>query len=152
MIGSITKRIVAAFALLAILGAPAAAQVPSPFARELARQLAQGEQVLAQHGYSRAAGPFAGGLEQRAQRRFPVTLRAGQDYRVLGVCDSRCGDLDMRLLDMNDAVIAVDNMTDDVPVLQIRPRATGVHTIEVTMYQCAATPCYFAFNVYALSE
>jgi hypothetical protein len=152
MIGSIGKRIAAAFAMLAILGAPAAAQVPSPFARELARQLAQGEQVLAQHGYSRAAGPFAGGLGQRLQRRFPVTLRAGQDYRVLGVCDSRCSDLDLRLLDPNDVVLTEDAMRDDVPILQVRPRMTGVHTIEVTMYQCTASPCYFAFNVYALSE
>lgn len=143
------KRGAVAAAMLLLLGAPAAAQVPDPYARELASQLAQAETILSDNGFSRAAGPFAGGLGQRLNRRFQVTMRAGQDYRVLGVCDSRCRDLDLRLYDMNGALVSQDVLTDDVPVLQVRPRTTGVHTIEVAMFHCAATPCYFAFNVYS---
>ncbi|HVZ98706.1 MAG TPA: hypothetical protein VG841_00160 [Caulobacterales bacterium] len=146
-----TVRIVlaAAVCLLLFLGAAASAQVPDPFARQLARQLAHAEQLLRDEGYSRAAGPFAGGLVQRQSRTFPVTLRAGQDYRFVGVCDSNCHDLDMRLYDANNDLVAEDAMTDDVPVLHVVPRATGVHSVVVSMYRCAGPNCYFAFNVYS---
>jgi hypothetical protein len=136
-------------AALALLAAPAAAQVPDPFARELAQRLARAETLLTENGYARAAGPFAGGLNERQGRRFTVMLRAGQDYRIVGVCESRCRDLDLRLLDANDALVAQDVLDDSVPVIHVRPNATGNYAIEVLMVRCAAAPCWFAFNVYS---
>jgi hypothetical protein len=132
-----------------LFGAVAAAQVPDPFSRQLAQQLARAEEFLGQRGYSRAAGPFAGALGAGESRRFQVTLRAGQDYQIVGVCDDRCGDLDMRLYDPNLQVLRADTLDDRIPLLDARVRATGVHFVEVSMYQCTDAPCYFAFNVYA---
>ena len=146
---SLKNAVLAAAAFGLALAGPAAAQVPDPFARELAEGLARVEHVLSDNGYQRAAGPFAGGLAERQGRRFPVTLRAGQDYRIVGVCDSRCADLDLRLYDSNNVLVAQDVQRDSVPVLHVRPQATGPHTIEVIMYQCRSAPCYFAFNVYS---
>ena len=146
------KRGGALFAALALLAAaPAAAQVPDPYARELAHKLAQAEQVLSESGYSRAAGPFAGGLAPRESRTYTVTLRAGLDYRVIGVCDSRCGDIDLRLYDPSHNQIAQDVLDDNIPVLQVRPASTGGYQIEVDMYRCSAapSPCWYAFNVYS---
>lgn len=143
-------RSLAAFAAMAVLGHGAAgAQVPDPFARQLAQTLAQADSVQNDYGYSRAAGPFAGGLPQGAIRRFPVMLRSGQPYRAVGVCDTRCGDLDLRLYDANGNLVTEDVLADALPVLQFNPQSTGAHTIEVIMAQCAARPCYFAFNVYS---
>lgn len=144
-------KILAAVAAVALFGAfPAAqAQVPDPYGRELARQLAQAEALLGQRGYHRVAGPFAGGLDTRLNRRFQLNLRAGQEYRVIGVCDSRCSDIDMRIYDSADNVVAQDLLDDDVPIMELRPRVTGLYTIEVVMWQCTARPCFFAFNVYA---
>ena len=135
--------------LIMLLGQPAAAQVPDPFARQLAQQLARSETILGERGYQRVAGPFAGGMPARLNRRFQLTLRAGQSYEIIGVCDARCRNLDMRVFDANDALVGEDVLTDDVPVVNIRPRFTGLYTVEVTMPQCAASPCFFAFNVYA---
>jgi hypothetical protein len=73
------KKAAAGLAALALLTGPAAAQVPDPFARELAQRLTRAEMVLTENGYARAAGPFAGGLPERRARRFTVMLRAGQD-------------------------------------------------------------------------
>lgn len=143
------KMTLGAFVALALLASPASAQVPDPFARDLAQQLARAENVLSQEGYGRAAGPFAGGLSQRNSRRYNVTLRAGQDYRIVGVCDSRCGDIDLRVFDQNNAVIAQDLLDDRVPVVQVRPRVTGQYGIELSMYACGAQPCWYAVNVYA---
>ena len=76
-------------------------------------------------------------------------LRAGQDYRSVAVCDSRCSDVDLRLFTANNQLIAQDVLDDAVPVLHVRPVATGNYDIEAVMARCAGDPCWFAFNVYS---
>jgi hypothetical protein len=72
------KKAAAGLAALAVLAGNAQAQVPDPYARELAQRLARAETPLTENGYARAAGPFAGGLPQQRARRYTVMLRAGQ--------------------------------------------------------------------------
>ncbi|MES1157004.1 MAG: hypothetical protein ABUL73_04405 [Alphaproteobacteria bacterium] len=146
---SARKLVAAAAMLLALAAAPAVAQVPDPFARQLAVALAHAEVDLTPQGYIRAAGPFAGGLNPGESRRFQITLRAMQDYRFLGVCDARCGSLDLRLYDINNDLVGEYALNDAEPTFSVRPRATGVHTAEVTMTECAAAPCFYAVNVYS---
>lgn len=142
------RQAAAALAAFVVLAGVASAQVPDPFARQLAAHLSRIDQIVARQNYARAAGPFAGGLNQRQSQRFTVTLRAGQDYRIVGVCDARCTDLNMRLIDPQNFVLDEDALNDAVPVLSVRPNVTGQHTIEASMARCADAPCYFAFNVY----
>lgn len=144
----IGKAILSGVAMALLLLAPAAAQVPDPYARDLAHKLTEAETVLGQ-GYYRVAGPFPGEVAQGGAVRTQLTLRAGQDYRIVGVCDVRCGDLDLRLLDPDDELVAQDARPGPVPVITARVPFTGPHTIEVIMARCNADPCYFAFNVYA---
>jgi hypothetical protein len=143
------KKAAAGLAALAVLAGSAEAQVPDPFARELAQRLTRAEALLTENGYARAAGPFAAGLPERRARRFTVMLRAGQDYRIVGVCDHRCSDLNLRLFAANNQLIAQDVLRDAVPVIHVRPIATGNYDIEASMAQCAEAPCWFAFNVYS---
>ncbi|MBY0566318.1 MAG: hypothetical protein K2P70_03345 [Hyphomonadaceae bacterium] len=143
------KRAFAAFAALALLAGPAAAQVPDPFARELAQKLSQGEALLRENGYQRAAGPFAGGLNQGGARRHTIMLRVGQDYRILGVCDERCRDVDLRLFINGDQLVAQDVLTDAVPIVHVRPAVTGNYEVEAVMARCNGAPCWYAFNVYS---
>lgn len=144
------KRAMAAIAALGLAAAGSAvAQVPDPFARELAQKLAGAEQLVSADGYSRAAGPFAGGLRQHEQRAFTVMLRAGRDYRVVGVCNERCADLDLRMFDASGQIVTADTLADDVPILRVRPEVTGNYAIQADMARCAAQTCWFAFNVYA---
>jgi hypothetical protein len=148
-LGSWAKKLAGALAALALTAAPVAAQVPDPFARELAQKLARGEQLLTDDGYSRAAGPFAGGLNANSARRNTVMLRAGQDYRILGVCDHRCADLDLRVFGPNGALVSQDILEDAVPIVRIQPLATGQYQIEAIMARCTGAPCWYAFNVYS---
>lgn len=143
------RALLAAAAAALALAAPAAAQVPDPYARQLAQRLASIDRALAEERYLRAAGPFSGGLEQGGAVRFTVTLRAGQDYRIVGVCDARCIDLDLRLSDGAEAVLDEDVRDERSAMLSVRPLATGPHGIDAIMARCADPPCYFAFNVYA---
>jgi hypothetical protein len=147
--GPWVNRAIAALAAFALLASPAAAQVPDPYARELAQKLTHAELVLTENGYARAAGPFAGSLMHQAAQSRTITLRAGQDYRIVGVCDGRCRNLDLRLTDPNGQMIAQDVLPDDVPVIHVQPRLTGQHTIEVIMQRCTGAPCWYAFNVYS---
>ncbi len=147
--GSWARKLAAALAVLVLTALPAAAQVPDPFARELAQKLARAETLLSERGYARAAGPFAGGLEQRQGRRFTVMLRAGQDYRIVAVCDERCDDLDMRLYSPTNQLVAEEVLEDSVPVIHVRPVVTGNYTIETVMVRCGAAQCWYAFNVYS---
>jgi hypothetical protein len=137
----------AAFAVCVI--APAAAQIPDPFARELARTLARLDQVQNQNAFSRAAGPFGGGLAEGQGQRFTLSLRAGQSYRIVGICDARCGDMDLRLFDPNGALITQDIAPNAAPMINVNPALTGAYTVEASIAQCGAAHCYFAFNVYA---
>lgn len=141
------KGVLAALALLA--AEPAGAQVPDPFAHDLARGLAQAHMALGDRGFSHIAGPFGGGLPARLTRRVQLSMRAGQEYEVIGVCDARCRDLNLRLFDANDRLVSEDVLTNNVPVLDVRPRFTGLYTIEVEMAACGGDPCYYALNVYA---
>ncbi|HYD89391.1 MAG TPA: hypothetical protein VEA80_18070 [Vitreimonas sp.] len=143
------KMALAAAAALTLAAQPAAAQVPDPYARELAQRLSRAETVLVENGYARAAGPFAAGLGEREGRRFSLMMRAGQDYRVVGVCESRCRDFNLRLFDASGRLIGQDVLEDNVPVVHVRPRTTGRHTVEVEMVRCVSEPCWFAFNVYS---
>jgi len=147
--GSWVKMALAALAALTLAAQPAAAQVPDPYARELAQRLSRTETVLVENGYARAAGPFAGGIGEREGRRFSLMMRAGQDYRIVGVCESRCRDFNMRLLDANGRLIGQDVLEDSVPVVHVRPRSTGRHVVEIEMVHCVSEPCWFAFNVYS---
>jgi hypothetical protein len=147
--GSWVKRAGAALAALALTALPAAAQVPDPFARELAQRLTRGEELLTANGYSRAAGPFPGGLGERGARRYTVMLRAGQDYRILGVCEARCRDLDLRVFGPRGELVQQDVLDDAVPVVHVRPTVTGNYDIEALMQRCGAQTCWYAFNVYS---
>ncbi len=150
MRGWINRACVALAALVMMAGLPATAQVPPEYGRELSQRLAEAGRAVREGGYMRAAGPFVGGLASQQSRRYTLTLRAGQDYRVIAACDSRCGDIDLRLYDSNGNQIAQDTLDDNVPTLAVRPPSTGAHTIEIDMYQCTASPdpCWYAFNVY----
>lgn len=147
--GSWANKLAAVLAALALTALPAAAQVPDPFARELAQALSRVNSLFAERGYAQAAGPLWGGILEGQRQRFSVSLRAGQDYRIVGVCERRCRDLNLRLVAPGGALIAQDVLEDAVPVMHVRPRVTGQYTVEAVMTRCTGNPCWFAFNVYS---
>jgi len=147
--GSVRKLAAALAGLALLAGAQASAQVPDPYARELASRLAHAEPIVTGNGFMLVAGPFAGALSEGSARQININLRAGQRYRFVGVCDDRCSDVDLRLLDPSGQTVAEDTADDDTPVVRMRATVTGPHRVEVAMYKCAADQCWYAFNVYS---
>ncbi|MBS0386415.1 MAG: toll/interleukin-1 receptor domain-containing protein [Proteobacteria bacterium] len=125
-------------------GAPA----PPQSAQILMQQLQQAGQLAAQQGFQQVGQPFAGGLIQGQSWNVPAQLVAGYEYRVLGVCDQNCRDLDLSVYDESGATVAQDNATDDHPTVAIAPAANGQFTIQAQMFQCSAQPCYYALVLY----
>ncbi len=79
-----------------------------------------------------------------------ANLRAGVRYTVVGVCDSDCVDLDLRVhAPGGDQVLDEDVNTDDVPLLTFVAPADGPHPITVVMSDCRTELCYFGVRVMA---
>jgi hypothetical protein len=127
--------------------APSAGGDTSPQAIILA-QLQQAQQVFSQQGFQQLGEPVTGGMAQGETGSFPITLNAGYDYRVVGVCDRDCSDLDLTLYDQNQTVISQDTSTDDHPVVAVQPSWTGPFTVTALMYNCSVAPCYYALALY----
>jgi hypothetical protein len=142
----VQKVAAAAIALALVAGPPASAQ---PDLRDyLTRQLDNQEPDNAERGFAHAVGPLSGMLSSATTAQLPLTLRAGQEIRIVGVCDQACADLDLRVVNPRGEVLALDTRSNARPVVDLRADMFGQHTIEVGMVDCRAPRCRFAVNVY----
>ncbi|MBY0562557.1 MAG: hypothetical protein K2P58_00120 [Hyphomonadaceae bacterium] len=137
------KAIAALLCGISLLAGPVAAQVPDPFARQLAEHLARVDSAVAEEGFARVAGPFSAAAPAGSGEAFTVTLRAGREYFVAAVCDDRCGGLALRVRDPGGGTIAGGAGA------RLRPNITGSYTIEADVTRCSADVCWVALNVYA---
>jgi hypothetical protein len=136
--------------------APAATLTPAQEqeARALTVQLLdQAGQELARENFAAAAGqadhhvPIA----QGGQADWTVNLRAGRTYRIVGVCNIGCENVDMELRDASGAVVASDVLEDDVPIVEIRPTADAAYTARLLMKACESGPCLASARVFERS-
>lgn len=125
---------------------------PEDFIREvmasLTSQLAQIETELGSRGYRASHEPTWGMLDSREAEDTLVSLKAGQSYAVVAVCDYDCDDIDLALYDRNGQTAEVDEDESDIAVVSYRPIASGDHTIRVRMYSCEVEPCGYGIKVY----
>jgi hypothetical protein len=141
------QKAAAALIALALVAGPTASAQPD-LRDYLTRQLDNQEPDNAERGFAHAVGPLSGALASNRAAQLPLTLRAGQEIRVVGVCDPACSDLDLRILDPRGDIIALDTRDNARPVVDVRAEMFGRHTIEVGMLDCAAPRCRYAVNVY----
>ncbi|HVZ98715.1 MAG TPA: toll/interleukin-1 receptor domain-containing protein [Caulobacterales bacterium] len=111
-------------------------------------QLQRDQQTLSQQGFQMVGQPASGGLAQGQTWNMPVQLVPGVDYRLVGVCDADCSDLDLVLHDQSGAILVQDTETNDHPVVPARTQYAGNYVVEVRMYNCTAPPCYYAVALY----
>ena len=142
----VQKAAAALIVLTLAAGPPASAQ---PDLRDfLTQQLDNQELDNAERGFAHAAGPLSGMLASSRAAQLPLTLRAGQEIRIVGVCDQACDDLDLRVLNPRGEIVALDTRGNDHPIVDFRAEMFGQHTIEVGMIDCRAPRCRYAVNVY----
>jgi hypothetical protein len=88
-------------------------------------------------------------LNEGASQDYPVTLIAGVPYKIAGVCDNDCPDLDIKLLDSRGRELASDSLTDSLPIVSYRPGQSGDYRVRVIMYDCNVAPCSAGLTVMA---
>ena len=126
--------------------APAAAESPQAI---IMAQLQQAHAALGQQGFQIVGEPYSGGLQQGQSWNVPAQLYPGYDYRVVGVCDRDCADLDLVVFDPSGAPFVQDTSTSSQPVVGIQTPYPGNFTIQVQMYNCSVAPCYYAIALWA---
>jgi hypothetical protein len=135
--------------------APATQSIAQPVAAQpdyraqILSRLYEVEQAFAAQGFQRMGDPTTGQLRQGEHFNMPATLEVGGEYRIIGVCDGDCGDLDLALYDENNNLISQDNLVDATPIVSASPQWTGGFTVQAVMHQCSVEPCYYALVVYS---
>lgn len=124
--------------------AAAAAAAPDPEAQALTERLLQEAAVqMARENFTPAEGVADQhrDIAQDGSHEWTLNLRGGQTYRIVGVCNIGCENLDLELRDGAGTVVTSDVLEDDVPIVEIAPAADGAYRARLIMKDCADGPC-----------
>ena len=86
---------------------------------------------------------IVGKLDDDETDSWTIHLNRRHGYAVAGACDADCSDLDLSILNASGDEVAADYGDDDTPVVTVEPKSSGRFTIRISMYKCAAEPCYW---------
>ncbi|SOD03109.1 hypothetical protein SAMN05216486_10823 [bacterium JGI 053] len=112
------------------------------------RQLSTVDGIARNEGMTRLGNPLVGSLTPRATTMLQMNLQAGRRYRLFGVCDNDCSDLDLRLVDPSGAAVAEDVAADDVPIVAYTAQRSGSYRVQVIMTTCSVSPCRYGVSLY----
>jgi hypothetical protein len=142
-------RAALAFLLGAALLAPTTADAQSRWERQVRDQIKRAGRILEDRGFELSHDTYTGSLGNQENESLTLSLRAGTDYAIIGVCDEDCTDIDLRLFDEDGDEIDSDLETDDNPVVQVSPRSSGKYRIKVVMATCSTSPCFYGVGVFS---
>jgi hypothetical protein len=103
-------------------------------------------------GFTELGAERRGSLNTDQTFSIPVTVEKGLEYRIAGVCDMDCFDLDLFLRDPDGYTVAQDVLEDAVPVIAHVPDTTGEYRVDVTMVACGIEPCAYKLATFARGE
>jgi hypothetical protein len=88
-----------------------------------------------------------GRMDNGSSDSWSFTLPGGTSYKIVGVCDNDCEDLDIRV-SIGDNVVAEDVLDDDVPIVNFTAKNETRYSVRVTMATCKADPCFWGIAVF----
>lgn len=124
------------------------AQTQAQYVAQVRAQLNVVRDAVEDNGYVKTHDYKISTLGRGRKDSFTLDLRKGRQYILVSVCDQDCSDLDIKVFDENNNQIASDTAVDDRPVVSVTPRWTGEFRIQVTMYKCSNSPCYYGIGVF----
>jgi hypothetical protein len=115
--------------------------------REVAAELRRAAQALEQQGYRMRGEPMLGTLNQGEVDSLWVGLREGVDYALVGVCDSACTNLDLRLFDDATHEVAAA-LEPGPPILRVTPTLRTKYRLRAIMTACNHSPCRYSVGIF----
>lgn len=98
-------------------------------------------------GYS-VKNYIIGTLNEDEEDSWTFYFEGGYDYKLVGVCDEDCDDIDMAIYDDKGRLLDEDVLDDDFPIVDLTNARSGSYTVELDMYSCSVEPCYFGFAIF----
>lgn len=136
---------ISAAALVALAIRPSDAQAQE-HAQLVWRQLNTAFETVTRDGYG-SVNYIIGRMGEGKSDSWTLNFEKGTSYKIVGACDKDCSDLDIEVMDGSD-VLTRDILTDDAPIVNFTPKASGQLRIKVTMAKCSDEPCFFGFGVF----
>ena len=120
-----------------------------PWAQVLHDEMRVLKEAAIKLGYRPLFEPEIGMLEQGKTKRFELAFPdKGAEIKVIGACDSDCGDLDMGAYTLEGEEIIKDILDDDRPEIDFTITKPGTLRIVVYMAECRVDPCGFGFRAF----
>lgn len=135
-------------AIVTLFVTPTTALAQAQYVEQIRIQLNKARDLLEARGFEKTHDYKIDTLRRGDAESTNLVLRKGMNYAIIGVCDKDCTDLDIKLYDENDHLIASDTSDDDKPLVSVTPRWTGQFRILVSMYKCSSSPCYYGIGVF----
>lgn len=132
-------------ALLALAARPSGAQAQE-HAELVWRQLNTAFTTVNRDGYG-SLNYIIGRMGEGKSDSWTLNFEKGTNYRIVGVCDKDCSDLDIEVLDGSD-VLTKDVLDDDAPIVTFSPKTSGQLRVKVSMAKCSDEPCFFGFGIF----
>jgi len=114
--------------------------------RQVDARITQAGATLQGRAYRLAGLVGRGTLNTGESATFSITLPAGAESALTGVCDDDCADLDLSLSTNGYDVDAAHG--GNAPIVRVTPAALTTYTVTVRMASCRVNPCWFAVAVF----
>ena len=119
-------------------------------AQNLGQQIAYVQNRFEDLGYSSNSHELGAGMLAQGQREGSgIRLDSGVEYKIVGVCDSNCRDLDLFLYDENGNQVSRDASNDYLPIVTVTPRWDGRFLLRASMARCNKAKCGYAVRVFS---
>ena len=145
---SVSKATRVALGLGMLATLVAAAPAEDEWEKQVRALLERAANATSSNGFVETHDSRLSSLKDDESETWTIKLNAGTEYRIIGVCDNDCSDLDLKLFNAAGTNVSEDVETDDVPVLLITPPATREYTVRAIMVDCDASPCRYGVGVY----
>ena len=99
-------------------------------------------------GFEQVGAPAKGSTDEGENFVFEVPLETGASYKLVGVCDASCSDVDLVLENSAGTVLDSDYLLDDIPLVQLTPSTSDSYRVVVAMASCSSDPCGWGVAVY----
>ena len=132
------------FALVATcVGVCQSLAAQSRWDREVDARIRQAGATLQGRAYRPAGLAGRGTLNTGESATFSITLPAGAESALTGVCDDDCADLELSV-STNGYDIDAARGGGNAPIVRVTPAAPITYTVTVRMASCRVNPCWFA--------